>query len=139
MKKALLFVPLAIGLVYFVAPDWSRRVPETAHIQEVTTATFDQYVGQVDGWVLADFWAPWCGPCRAMMPDLDALAAEFAGRVSFVKINIDESPELAERFRVNAIPQVYLFRDGGVIAGFNGRASRDDIRDWINQRVKVQG
>lgn len=139
MKKALLFLPLAIGLVYFVAPDWNRRVPETAHMQEVTTATFDHYVGQVAGWVLADFWAPWCGPCRAMMPDLDALAAEFAGQVTFVKINIDENPELAERFRVQAIPQVYLFRDGGVIAGFNGRASRDDIRDWIDQRIKVQG
>ncbi len=139
MKKALLFIPVAIGLVYFVAPDWSRRVPETAHMQEVTTESFDQYVRDVDGWVLVDFWAPWCGPCRAMMPDLDALAAEYAGRVKFVKINIDENPELAEQFRVTSIPQIYLFRQGSVVTGFSGRASRDDLRAWIDQRVTVPG
>ena len=65
--------------------------------------------------VLLDFWAPWCGPCRMLAPELKALADEYAGRVVVGKVNVDEEPELAAAFRVSSIPTVVVIRDGKVV------------------------
>ena len=65
--------------------------------------------------VLLDFWAPWCGPCRMLAPELKALADEYAGRVVVGKVNVDEEPELAAAFRVASIPTVVVIRDGKVV------------------------
>lgn len=137
-RKKLFWIVLALIGVFviaeFIRP---RSVPETPHIIVVSEATFAEKVEQSDQWVLADFWAPWCGPCRAMLPDLDALAQEFAGRVKFVKINVDENRALAERFRISGIPQLYLFRNGQAVSGLTGRTSRDDLRAWIEDRLAL--
>ena len=65
--------------------------------------------------VLLEFWAPWCGPCRMLAPELKALADEYAGRVVVGKVNVDEEPELAAAFRVSSIPTVVVIRDGKVV------------------------
>jgi len=76
--------------------------------------------------VLVDFWAPWCGPCRAMAPVLDQLAAEARGRVKIAKLNVDENPRMAAAFQVQAIPTLILF-DGG--------QKRDEMRGALPKAV----
>jgi len=80
-------------------------------MKEITDDTFEADVLQADGPVVVDFWAPWCGPCRAVAPILEQLAAEQSG-IAFTKVNIDENPGFASRYGVLSIPTVILFEDG---------------------------
>ncbi len=80
----------------------------------VTTADFDAEVLQSSVPVLVDFWAVWCGPCRAIAPHVDAISQEYAGRAKVVKVNVDEEPELALRYGIQSIPTLLFFKDGKV-------------------------
>ena len=80
-------------------------------MKEVTDETFEADVLQADGPVVVDFWAPWCGPCRAVSPILEQLAQE-QPRITFAKVNIDDSPSYASRYGVLSIPTVILFEHG---------------------------
>ena len=86
----------------------------------VTETTFEQEVLTSDKPVIVDFWAEWCGPCRAVSPVLDEIAAEREGELRLVKVNIDEEPELAQRYGVMSIPTILLFKDGEPAAGAIG-------------------
>ena len=76
----------------------------------LTADNFDEAIGA--GKVLVDFWAEWCGPCRIVAPIMDSLATQYEGSVSVAKVDIDESPSLAERYGIMSIPTVILFNDG---------------------------
>ncbi|WP_353826936.1 thioredoxin [Agromyces sp. SYSU T0242] len=81
----------------------------------VTEATFDQEVLQNDKAVLVDFWAEWCGPCRAVSPILDQIATEHSEKLDIVKLNVDENPGLAMKYQITAIPAMKVFKGGEVV------------------------
>jgi thioredoxin 1 len=82
----------------------------SANVVELTAANWDKEVVQSDKPVLVDFWAVWCGPCRALAPTIDRVADQFAGKVKVGKLNTDDSPEIAVRYGISSIPQVMIFK-----------------------------
>jgi thioredoxin 1 len=82
------------------------------NIVEFTTANWEQEVAKSDKPVLVDFWAPWCGPCRALAPTIDKLAGQYAGKVKVGKLNTDENPDVAVKYGISGIPQVLFFKGG---------------------------
>ena len=93
----------------------------SANVVDVTTETWDAEVVQNATPVLVDFWAPWCGPCIALTPTIEAVAAEYAGQLKVVKVNVDENKPIAERFGVRGIPHLALLKGGATTAVVAGR------------------
>lgn len=84
-----------------------------ANVITGTSANFDSLL-QGDKPVFVDFWATWCGPCRMVGPFVEQLADEFEGQVTFVKVDVDEEPELAQRYQIFSIPNMIIFKDGDI-------------------------
>jgi thioredoxin 2 len=85
--------------------------------------------------VLVDLWAPWCGPCRMVSPALEQLATELAGQLKLVKVNVDNSPRLSQRFGAQAIPTLLVLRDGQVVARQTGAAPLPALRSWVDSAL----
>src|SRR5271168_2802336 len=84
----------------------------STNVVEFTTENWEQEVVNSDKPVLVDFWAAWCGPCRALGPTIDKLAEQFAGKVKVGKLNIDDEPDVATKYGVTSIPRVLIFKGG---------------------------
>jgi len=96
-------------------------------MQAVTDATFEQTVLKADGPVLVEFWAEWCGPCRAVSPILEQIAAENAEKITIVKINADDNPQVAVDYRVTSIPAMKLFVGGELVKTIVGARPKPAI------------
>lgn len=102
---------------------------------QVTDAMFDEEVLKSDIPVLVDFWAPWCGPCRAMGPVIDELAEEYDGKVKIFKMNVDENSASPSKYGIRAIPTLILFNGGEVVDQTTGAVSKSSIKEMISKKV----
>ena len=103
----------------------------------MTSLEFDRKVLRSDSPVLVDFWAGWCAPCRTMDPTVDALAKAHGERLRVTKLNVDENPELVERFDVQSIPTFLFFQDGKMVERFTGVVSFEVLEARLNQLTNV--
>ena len=99
---------------------------------KITLENFDEEVLQSDIPVIVDFYAAWCGPCKMLAPELEAVAAELGGKVKIGKINVDEQGELANAFSINAIPAVIVFKNGVETAKNVGYCKKDKLIQMIS-------
>jgi len=100
-------------------------------VKHITDADFQATIAS--GITLIDFWAPWCGPCKAIAPTLDELAGEYGDKVQIAKINIDDNQTVATQFAVTSIPTLILFKDGKKIGQKVGGANKSALKTFIDQ------
>jgi thioredoxin 1 len=106
-------------------------------IEQVSDASFKQSVidNSNNQPVLVDFWAEWCGPCKALGPILENVAVEFEGKVAVKKVNIDENPEAPANFGIRSIPTMILFKNGSIADTKIGLSSEADLKNWLNSHL----
>ena len=102
---------------------------------ELNDRDFEAQVEQGKGITVVDFWAPWCGPCRMVAPVIEQLAGEYAGRVSFAKVNVDDAQETAARYGIRSIPTIGVFKDGEAVDGVVGAVPKQHLAKLIEQHL----
>jgi thioredoxin len=106
-----------------------------SNVAEVSDGSFDQEVLQSDVPVLIDFWAPWCGPCKAISPVVEELAGEYQGRLKVVKMNVDDNPQTPSRYGVRGIPNLILFKSGQVADQIIGAVPKGHLVKAIDRTL----
>ncbi len=99
----------------------------------LTEQNFDEALAQSQGLMMVDFWAEWCGPCRAIAPVLEELARDYAGKVVLAKVNVDENPGLAARYGIRSIPTVLFVKQGKVVADVIGAVPKAQFKKKLDE------
>jgi thioredoxin 1 len=110
-----------------------------AGVVEINDANFDQEVLQSEVPVLVDFWAVWCGPCKAIGPTVDSIASSYAGKLKVAKINVDENTAAASRYRIQAIPALMFFKNGKPVDQLIGFHPQAEIEEIVKRLVTPSG
>ena len=105
------------------------------NLSVTTESTWEADVTQSGTPVLVDFWATWCGPCRALVPHLESLSSDLDGKLKVVKLNVEEHPGIAQKFGVSGLPVLILFKGGEMVDRIQGKPSAKKLRDFVNPHV----
>jgi thioredoxin 1 len=100
---------------------------------EAGDGNFDQEIVQADRPALVDFWAPWCGPCKALGPIVEEIAAVYGDRVKFAKVNVDDNPRISATYGIRSIPTLILFKDGRILDTLIGLVSKDKLESFVKK------
>jgi thioredoxin 2 len=127
-------------------PAAARGVPRCGHchsalpwMAEADDTDYATVAEQAALPVLVDLWAPWCGPCRMVSPALEALARSYAGRIKLVKVNVDDSPQVSQRYSVQGIPTLLVLDKGRVVSRQTGAAPEHALRRWLDDALAKVG
>ena len=107
----------------------------SANTKAVTDQSFATDVLEAEGPVLVDFWADWCGPCKAIAPALEEIGAVYAGKLTVAKVNIDENPVTPNNYAVRGIPTLILFKDGQPVSPKVGAAPKSALKQWVESAL----
>ncbi len=105
------------------------------HIRYVTDATFTAEVLQSQSPVLVDYWAEWCGPCKAIAPTLEEVAKEYTGKLKVAKVNVDENQEIPRKYGIRGIPTLMLFKNGNIEATKVGALSKSQLTAFLDSNI----
>ncbi|VEN74666.1 Thioredoxin [Candidatus Desulfarcum epimagneticum] len=105
------------------------------NILEINDDDFEKEILKSDKPALVDFWAPWCGPCKAIGPIVESLAADYNGKVKFAKMNVDDNPATPSQYEIRAIPTLILFKDGQAVEQATGMMAKPKLEELIKQAL----
>lgn len=111
---------------------------ESEHVVCVTDANFETEVLKYQGFVLVDYWAEWCGPCKNIAPILDKIAEDFAGKIKVAKLNVDENADTPPKYGIRGIPTLMLFKNGNVEDTKVGALSKVQLTEFIARHISVE-
>ena len=106
-----------------------------ANVGDVTDATFEAEVLKANIPVLVDFWAPWCGPCRAVAPVVEEIATEYSGKLKVLKLNTDENPKTAQSYRISGIPSLMVFKNGQPVEQVVGAVPKSTLSSAVEKHI----
>jgi thioredoxin 1 len=111
------------------------QTAQTKTVETFTDGNFDELVIKAGHPVLVDFWAEWCGPCKRLAPTVDALAADYAGKVTVGKLNVDDNQNTAFKYQIRGIPALLLFKGGQVVESVVGLAAKEHLKSVIDKHI----
>ena len=113
--------------------EMEKKSQQTAGVVKLSSSTFENFLKETDLPVLVDFWADWCMPCRIMAPVMEELAEEFAGQALFGKVDVDENPDIANRYKIMSIPHFLIFKNGTLAEKIVGAVGRDPLANALKK------
>ena len=104
-------------------------------MKDITDAEFADFIKNSVKPVLVDFWAPWCAPCRGLLPIIEDISNEMLDKIDVIKVNVDSYVETARKFSITSVPTLLLFKDNKLIAQKSGASTKKSIMEWISENI----